>query len=184
MQIIGWVRVGDSAACGGTVSEGLDTNTAYDRALTFRGARMQCPKLNCVIVGHVPTATMQNGREMFHHGHLTSGGCPLLSSLNDIAGIGVEEGVAAPVLLLEPGGRNWAPVAAGEDAYDEQAQLTAEDTPALAGMPYYIETANGRTLSGRADALGLLPRVETPDADEYMIFWGDEALAKMNGGDA
>jgi uncharacterized Zn-binding protein involved in type VI secretion len=184
MQIIGWVRVGDSAACGGTVSEGLDTNTAYGQALTFRGARMQCPKMNCVIVGHVPTATMQNGREMVHHGHLTSGGCPLLSTLNDIAGVGIEDGVSTPAVVLEPGGRNWAPAAVGEDAYDEQAQLTAEGNVTLAGLPYYIETTNGRTLSGRADALGLLPRVESPGADEYVVFWGDEALTKMNGADA
>ena len=34
---------------------------------------------------------------------------------------------------------------------------------------------------GRADAHGLLPRIDTDGEDEYTVYWGDEALAKMDG---
>lgn len=180
MKIIGWIRIGDKAACGGTVAEGLATNTAYDRALTFRGARMQCPKLKCVVAGHLSTSMMANGREMVHHGHLTSGGCPLLSTLNDIAGVGVEPGAVPAAILSQSAERNWVPLEKGEATYDEQVHLVVTGSVALSGLPYYVETANGRTLSGRADAHGLLPRVETFGSEEYTVLWGDEALAKMN----
>ena len=181
MQIIGWVRVGDQAGCGGTVAEGLSTSTAYGRALAFRGARMQCRKQDCVIVGHHATSTMANRREKVHHGHLTSGGCPLLSTLNDVAGVGVEKGMSAPTVVLQPGGSNWVAAAAGQPSYDEQAHLRGESGVPLAGLPYFIETSNGRTLSGRADRNGLLPRIDTVEAEEYSVFWGDEALVRTSG---
>lgn len=181
MQIIGWVRVGDHAACGGTVAEGLSTATDYDRALAFRGARMECRKHDCVIVGHHATSTMANGREMVHHGHLTSGGCPLLSTLNDIAGVGLEDGMSAPVVAWQADGRNWVPATEDVPLYDEQALLHGPVDVAFAGLPYFVETSNGRTLSGRADSQGLLPRIETVGSEEYTVFWGDEALARMSG---
>jgi uncharacterized Zn-binding protein involved in type VI secretion len=181
MQIVGWVRVGDRAACGATVAEGLSTSLAFGRPLTFRGARMQCRKQDCVIAGHHATSTLANGREKVLHGHLTSGGCPLLSTLNDVAGVGVEKGMSAPVVVLQPGGGNWVPSAAGQPVYDEQAHLRGESGVPLAGLPYFIETSNGRTLSGRADRNGLLPRIDTLEAEEYSVFWGDEALFRTNG---
>lgn len=48
MQIIGRVRVGDRAACGGTAAEGLSTSLACGQTLAFRGPRMQCRKQDCV----------------------------------------------------------------------------------------------------------------------------------------
>lgn len=48
-------------------------------------------------------------------------------------------------------------------------------------VPYFIETKDGRKFSGRATADGTLPRIETYDAEEYAVYWGDDALAKMEG---
>ena len=59
--------------------------------------------------------------------------------------------------------------------YDEQPRLVA---PPIEGLPYFVETRDGRTFSGRAGPGGLLPRIETTSEDEYTILWGDEALAK------
>jgi hypothetical protein len=54
--------------------------------------------------------------------------------------------------------------------------------PPIEGVPYFIETMDGRTFSGRVGADGLLPRIDTYGEDEYKVLWGDEALAKMNEG--
>lgn len=62
--------------------------------------------------------------------------------------------------------------------YDEQLRLVA---PPIEGLPYYIETKDGRTFSGRTGPGGLLPRIETHDENEYAVLWGDEALVKMTG---
>lgn len=59
--------------------------------------------------------------------------------------------------------------------YDEQPRLVA---PPIEGVPYFVETRDGRTFSGPAGPGGLLPRIETSSEDEYTILWGDEALAK------
>jgi hypothetical protein len=65
--------------------------------------------------------------------------------------------------------------------YDEQPRLVA---PPIEGVPYFIQTADGRTFTGRAGPGGLLPRVTTEDEGEYHVYWGDEALAKMTEGQA
>jgi len=185
MRIVGWMREGDAASCGGTVAEGLSTDVAYGRALTFRGARMQCRKPDCVIVGYRARTMMANGREMVHHGHLTSGGCSLLSTLNDIAGVMIDAGtVAAFVEAGMDAAGNASSADLGTTSHDEQVQFGSADDVALAGLPYVVETAGGRTLSGRADRNGLLPRVATPKEETYTVFWGDEALARMNGSQA
>lgn len=180
MKIIGWIRYGDKTACGGTVVEGDQTCTSHGRAYSFQGARIACRK-NCVIVEGFPRSTLTNGRAQVIHGMTTSGGCPCYSTLNDIDGVGNEGGetIAEKHFLNADG--YWAPVRAPEsheDPYDEQPHLVA---PPIEGVPYYIETMDGRTFSGRTGADGLLPRIDTYGEDEYAVCWGDEALAKMEG---
>ncbi len=99
MKIIGWIRYGDMAACGGTVVEGDQTCISYGRAYTFQGARMACRK-NCVIADGFMRSTLTNGRSQVIHGMVTSGGCPVYSTLNDIDGVGNESGgsIAAKAL--------------------------------------------------------------------------------------
>ena len=65
--------------------------------------------------------------------------------------------------------------------YDEQPRLVALP---IEGLPYFIQTADGRTFSGRAGPGGLLPRVTTEGKGEYHVYWGDEALARMTEGQA
>lgn len=62
--------------------------------------------------------------------------------------------------------------------YNEQTRLNGQGAE---GMPYHIETADGRMLSGKVDANGLLPRIETIGDVEYAVYWGDEALARSAG---
>ena len=183
MKIIGWIRYGDKTACGGTVVEGHPTCISHGRAYSFQGARVACRK-NCVIVEGFIRSTLPNGRAQVIHGMTTSGGCPCYSTLNDIDGMGNESGetIAEKHFLNADG--YWAPVKdpePHEDPYDERPKLVA---PPIEGVPYYVETMDGRTFSGRTGADGLLPRIDTYGEDEYAVYWGDEALAKMDEADA
>lgn len=65
--------------------------------------------------------------------------------------------------------------------FDEKIKCTARAST-LAGYPYYVETADGRTYSGRINDSDSLPRIDTrAAADDYVVYWGDEAIAKQYG---
>lgn len=178
MKIIGWIRYGDKAACGGTVIEGDQTCLSHGRAYAFQGARMACRK-NCIIAHGFPRSTLTNGRPQVIHGMKTSAGCPLQSTLNDIDGIGNASGetVAEKYYLNAEG--DWAPLKEPERCavpYDEQPKL---DAPTIDGLPWYVQTMDGRTFSGRTGPDGRLPRIHTHGEDEYVVYWGDDALIKI-----
>jgi uncharacterized protein (DUF2345 family) len=64
------------------------------------------------------------------------------------------------------------------EVFDEQAELVS---PPIEGIPYHIETKDGRKFSGRVGADGRLPRISTEGEEAFDIFWGDEALARIEG---
>lgn len=69
-------------------------------------------------------------------------------------------------------------IAAG--AFDEQVRGVGRGR--LEGYPYYVQLADGRIEAGRLDSTGMLPRVQTGGAaDDYAVYWGDEALARQDG---
>lgn len=63
-----------------------------------------------------------------------------------------------------------------ENLFDEMVKLVS---PSIEGVPYYIETMTGSNYSGRIGADGELPRIATEGEGNYMVYWGDEALAKQ-----
>ncbi|RKP46817.1 PAAR domain-containing protein [Trinickia fusca] len=63
--------------------------------------------------------------------------------------------------------------------FDEQVRAT--ESGASEGYPYFVEASDGQVFSGRLDEHGHLPRVYTYSADDYTVYWGDEALAKQDG---
>lgn len=178
MDLVGWIREGDRAACDGMVIEGDQFCTSHGRAYAFEGARLVCQK-KCVIAEGFARRTLTNGRHAVLHGMKTSGGCPLLSTLNNQDGVGNATGAPVPTEFFLNADGNWtgavpAP-APGDELYDEQTRLQAARAT---GLPYFVQTKDGRTFSGRVGADGLLPRVETYGEDEYTVLWGDEALAR------
>lgn len=95
--------------------------------------------------------------------------------------VGVETAITAalgPGALPTLAHANEAVAQQPTQKFDEQPQLQDE---AIAGIPYLVETKDGRKLSGRAKADGILPRIETYDEEEYIVYWGDDALARMAG---
>jgi hypothetical protein len=65
--------------------------------------------------------------------------------------------------------------------FDEQIRASASSVR-LEGYPYLIEMADGRVFSGRVESGRTLPRMMTGEnADEYTVYWGDDALEKSSG---
>jgi uncharacterized Zn-binding protein involved in type VI secretion len=48
------------------------------------------------------------------------------------------------------------------------------------GYPYLIETDDGQFSSGRLDGNQRLPRVHTEGPENFVIYWGDEALDRQD----
>ena len=155
------------------------------RGYTWQGAQMACRK-DCRIAGGFIHATLMNGRPRVLHGDITSAGCPLISTLNDEDGVSSEGGESVAEKYYINADGVWTPITAAstnesaqhEDPYDEQPQLV---TSIIEGTPFFVETMDGRTFSGRASINGSLPRIDTYGEDEYTAYWGDEALAKIDG---
>lgn len=82
MECLRWIREGDRAACDGMVIEGDPSSAIHGRPYAFEGARLICRK-KCVIAEGVAHRTLTHGRKAVLHGMKTSGGCPLLSSLDN-----------------------------------------------------------------------------------------------------
>ena len=103
---------------------------------------------------------------------------PRLKALFDNVRMGFEGHEIAAMA----GSSSWMAYAGHSSApqYDEQVQLVSSSEP-LAGLPIFIELHDGRTVSGYAGNDGHLPRIETDGAGFYHVYWGDEALAKMEG---
>ncbi len=86
MGIKGWIRIGDSSTCGGTVSQGCAHDISWGKAHAFQGARMAC-RQGCTITGGTTLLILGNGQAAVHHGHRTSAGCMLVSTLNGMDGV-------------------------------------------------------------------------------------------------
>lgn len=85
--MLGWIRVMDKAACGGTVVEGDVTTISHGQPYTYVGASIAC-KHGCYVRDGDQTHRATNGRPIPHHGHCSTRGCPLISTLNEIDGRG------------------------------------------------------------------------------------------------
>ncbi len=158
------------------MAEGDPLCTSWGRAYAFQGARMTCKK-KCAIMEGFATCKLMNGCSSVLHGMRTSGGCPLLSTLNDLDGVGNDGGPVPTSFFLNAHGL-WTgatPVLDGRP-YDEQVLLRHQRAE---GLPYHIETMDGRVFSGRIGPDGLLPRIDTFGEDDYTVLWGDDALAKL-----
>jgi uncharacterized Zn-binding protein involved in type VI secretion len=176
VKIIGWIRQGDTTACGGKVAEGLNTCTGRGVPYSFQGARIACRK-NCVIAEGFSRSTLANGRSRVIHGMKTSGGCPISSSLNDIDGVGDESGEAIPRGFTQDHNGQWVGNAAGVSsgvlqAYDEQFLLLGGDGRPLVYTYYTAKLASGELVHGETDEKGKTQRFYTASAHHIEIHLG------------
>lgn len=170
------IRLGDPTTHGGVVVSAASDTVAWGKQVARMGDHITCPipgHGGCVIVEGDPTWTI-DGRPVALEGHLTSCGAALISTLNKVWSSSERNSAAT----AGTAGDIAAKGAHNRQDYDEQTQLIA--TP-IKGVPYFIEVVGGRTYSGTIGDDGRLPRVVTHGEDEYTVYWGDDALAKMNG---
>jgi len=178
------IVVGDKTDHGGVVIGGASTSDANGRAIAKVGDQVTCPKKGhggvTVIVTGDPTFIV-DGKPLARHGDKTACGATLISSqamayVSEGSGTGSNPGASA-------GSEGNAPaVAAVRFEWDEQVKLvTTDGTAMMVGLPWFVRTADGRSLSGRLGDDGQLPRIDTSLEDQYEIFWGDEAIERMAG---
>ncbi|QYF95210.1 PAAR domain-containing protein [Massilia sp. PAMC28688] len=192
------IRQGDPTSHGGEVLEGSMTDICHGKPIAYMGHKVSCPQCKGTfpIIEGVLTTTFY-GRGVALAGMKTACGAALIATqFTDTVEwtTGVTESTTASAIpaarpsVGAPAQRSETkaarPEAAktateeGGDAYDEQPalpRLVAE------GIPYLIVTASGMHLSGLTDVSGKLPRIPTDGEEEYEVFWGDEALARMEG---
>lgn len=176
MKIIGWIRQGDKAACGGKVAEGLHTCTSRGVPYSFEGAHMAC-RNNCVIREGFARSILANGRSRVIHGMKTSGGCPLYSTLNGIDGVGDTSGEAISLGFTQDHAGQWVGNTAGvsssvKQAYDEQFLLLGGDSRPLARTYYTAKLASGELVHGETDDEGKTQRFYAADAQHIEIHLG------------
>lgn len=164
------ITIGDRTSHGGAVVSASTFSDTDGKPIARVGDQVTCPKKGRganVIASGDPTLII-DGKPAARHGDKTACGATLIASqfstLDDPRGA-VDGTTAASARESSP----------SQADYDERVQLEAAT---IEGIPYFIETSDGRTFSGRAASDGLLPRVGTTGAEEYRVYWGDEALAK------
>lgn len=183
------IRQGDTTSHGGTVLEGSPLDLCMGKPISYFGHKVYCPKCKGTFpIAEGVTTTSFYGQGVAVAGMKTSCGAVLIASqFTDTVewSTGTSQAAehsiatAAAAAQLAPGAlppSSSGAVLKATESYDEQPQLHASE---IDGVPYFVETNDGRRFSGRAAMEGILPRVETYNEEEYTVYWGDVALAKM-----
>jgi uncharacterized Zn-binding protein involved in type VI secretion len=184
MSIIGWIREGDAASCGGHVEHGHPTYTSHGKPLAHDGSPMKCRK-NCVVNAGNHHFTLPDGLLQALHGDETSGGCPLTSTLNGIHGIDDPSGAPVATAFFQPAAA--ALIAAGlavaplEDErwvpgrYDDRYVLVgANDGEPLAHTDYAIQREDGSVEYGTTDAEGHTHLLKQTLEQEHVLIYLEE----------
>ena len=181
MNIIGWIRQGDKAACGGLVVEWLSTCTGHGVPYSYQGARMAC-RNSCVIAEGFDRSTLANGRHRVIHGMTTSGGCPLYSTLNDIDGVGNESGKAVPLSFAQGDNGEWV-----GDTFAEQTGkrflFKNSETNELLANRRFVAVVGGSKQEGITDKNGYA-HVDAKNGDSvelHLIFEAPTGPLKHGG---
>lgn len=151
MKIIGWIRLGDKASCGGVVAEGSATEKSHGIGYAYQGAAMNCQN-GCTIADAHAHAQLENGRQRVTHGQCTSGGCSLISTLNNIDGIGNASGATvADAFAQDAEGKLvniFLPRQLELCEYDQHIVFTDEDGALLDEVHYQLFDTRGARISG------------------------------------
>lgn len=172
MKIIGWIRIGDKASCGGVVAEASQSEKSHGLGYAFQGGTMSCNK-GCKIADGYAHAKLDNGMLRVTHGQLTSGGCALVSTLNDIDGIGNASGKPlADQFIQDAEGKLvdvFLPRARALCEFDQHLVFEDEHGKALEGIHYQLFDTRGALISGVTGADGKTD-IMGGDKGEHLLF--------------
>lgn len=172
------IRAGAKTTAGGTVTASTTWFRIDGVSVACEGDPVDCP--TCGTQGFIQCVMPRNperpnGKEVA----LSDDMC--ICSCSPPPRLIAEQTIKCQIFLVadEPSIDSAKEAATSSPLHDEQPQLIAAS---IEGMPYFIETFDGRTFSGRAGPGGLLPRIATQGEGEYHVYWGDEALIRMTAG--
>jgi uncharacterized Zn-binding protein involved in type VI secretion len=166
MKIVGWIRQGDKAACGGVVIEGDATSISDGRPYAFQGARLDCNR-SCTIADAEASSTLGNGRHQVIHGMTTSGGCPLYSTLNGIDGVADLGGRDTALRFVQDDKGEW--LGKTNEGYDHHFVLVDDHTGEPLPNRHYRMTCNAKIVEGKSDANGKTEKITADDPLEVRI---------------
>jgi uncharacterized Zn-binding protein involved in type VI secretion len=181
MEIIGWIRQSDRTACGGTVAEGDPFTISDGLPYAFQGAKIACKK-NCVIAEGYAFSTLTNGCSQVIHGMRTSGGCPLYSTLNEVDGVGNENGEAIPLSFTQDHNGEWVGDTLAEQTGKRFLVKHSETGEALANRKF-IAVVGGVKQEGTTDKNGYA-HVDAKDGTSielHLIFEAPTGSLKHGG---
>jgi uncharacterized Zn-binding protein involved in type VI secretion len=164
-MILGWLRVGDKAACGGAVAEGIPNNLSMGKPLTFLGAKIGCRGGCSIAEGH--PAYTDNGRPIPFHLHKSTRGCPIYSTLNGIDGWENGSDMPVPVRAVKNEEGEW--IEKFNEGYDQHFHLTDEETNAPLANRAYRMTCNGQVTEGKTDASGKTATIAADDPADVSV---------------
>jgi uncharacterized Zn-binding protein involved in type VI secretion len=168
MRILGWIRVGDKAACGGAVAEGFDGTRYNGIPYSFKGARMNCAQ-QCIIAEAIEFFKLPNGLHVPHHGHRTSAGCPLHSTANDKCGFSNIAGIEVPAQYVTDSTGGWLPCSHGSP-YDLSFEVREMNTgKPIINTPYRIVLESGPVVEGCTDTAGRTAVIHSGQREQATI---------------
>jgi len=172
----GVIRLGDKTDHGGEVVQVAHDVTDMGKPIACKGDMVKCPKCKGTFpIVEGESTWIIDGVPVAFHSHKTACGAKLISSWGISGGL-----VSAPASII-PGQEIHPAIKDSKEptkAYDEKVKLTS-NANTMSGLPVFIVLNNGKTVSGYAGNDGNLPRVETEGEGFYEVYWGDEALEKM-----
>ena len=97
----------------------------------------------------------------------TSGGCPVLSTLNDLDGIGNESGDDVPIRFVQDDQGGW--VGKTNEGYDQHFQLIDAQTGKPLANRYYRMNFDGNLREGKSDENGMTEKVTSDDPIDVCV---------------
>ncbi|MFC5475130.1 PAAR domain-containing protein [Paraherbaspirillum soli] len=186
-------RVGDPLSHGGSITKGSSNVFINGKPAAYVTSEAACSADGKQTISKGSATVFINGKPAVRVNDTASCGATVTSGSSNVfigdGGSPIHPDVAAYILSRQQTPMSFAELAAllgvvpfgmervsAADCFDEQVHLLRSG--GSAGLPFFIETADGRQFSGQLDAEGKLPRVATEGLENYDIYWGDDALAK------
>jgi len=165
-----FITKGSMTDHGGIILQGEDSWIVEGKGAHLEGMTHFCPRCKVMskAIGSENGFMQVNGKNIIVAGDTSTCGAKFIKN-QDLAvrDRGVGSGVKSNQIVDK--------ILNNEKFFDEQIET---EFSFAEGMPYFIETENGKTYQGTVGADGKLPRVKTETEGAYQIYLGEDAIIK------
>lgn len=172
------IVLGDKTDHGGEVIEASGVTDTHGKRIARVGDKVQCPKKGhgTTIITTGDNTMLIDGKAAAYHGCKTSCGATLISS-QSVTTVDFGGGSSSTQIESQRTSVEDKPL---KFEFDEMIQaIDPVSGSPIAGIAYYIEAQNGQSYSGLTDAEGRCQRVDTQQAEELKVWFGEEAEQKQ-----